>query len=634
MNYLTIEQVSKAYGDRVLFQDMTFYINQGDKVAFIAKNGTGKSSLMNIIMEKEEADSGKVWLHHKIKVGYLSQDPNLDLESTVFEAVYNSKNPVMQAILDYEKAMLNTEDSDAMQEAISAMDRLEAWDYEVRIRTILSRLKVDYMGRTIKNLSGGQKKRVALAKLLIEDPDFYILDEPTNHLDLEMIEWLEGYLKQSKNTIFMVTHDRYFLDSVCEQILELDHQQVFKYQGDYAYYLVNKAEREASMNSSVDKAKNLYRKELEWMRKQPKARGTKAKARIDKFFDVEKKAKTKLDSDSLQLDIKMNRLGSKILEIHNIHKAYGTHQILNGFDYKFKKGDRVGIVGKNGAGKTTLLNMMVGTEEVDAGKIVRGDTLSVGYYTQNGIQFKEDQRLIEVVRDIGEYIPMNGGKKISAAQLCERFLFDPKKQLTFVSKLSGGELKRLHLLTILIKNPNFLILDEPTNDLDIITLQVLEEFLLHYPGCIVIVSHDRHFMDKIVDHLFVLNGDGLVRDYPGNYTAYRETELLEKQAAKQQKKAQQAKAQKSKVQESKVQEKAPTAVAKVKQISHEEQKELKRLERQIAKLEEKKVQISAQFNDSSLSSAKITELSKELSVTNEQLEEKEMRWMELVEKMG
>lgn len=619
MNFLTVEGVSKAYGERVLFEDITFYINQGDRVAFIAKNGTGKTSLMDIIMEKEESDGGKVWLHNKISMGYLSQDPNLDPEATVFEAVYNSTNPIMQAILAYERSLLNPDDVEAMQEAMSAMDRMQAWDYEVKIKQILSKLKVDYMDRHIKVLSGGQKKRVALAKVLIDAPEFLILDEPTNHLDLDMIEWLEDYLKQGKQTIFMVTHDRYFLDSVCTQILELDQQQIFKYSGDYAYYLEKKADRESNFAATTEKAQNLYRKELDWMRRQPKARGTKAKARIDKFFEIKKKAHQKLDNDEVFLDIKMNRLGSKIVELHNVHKSYGDHIILKGFDYKFKKGDRVGIVGKNGAGKTTLLNILTGKENPDAGKVVIGDTIVIGYYTQAGMKLKEEQRVIDVIRDIAEYIPMHKGQKLSASQLCERFLFDSKKQQNYVSKLSGGERRRLYLLTILMKNPNFLILDEPTNDLDIITLQVLEEFLLSFPGCVVIVSHDRHFMDKIVEHTFVLEGEGFVRDYPGNYTAYRE---FAKQAAIT------AKADEKVINSQKPVEKTAS------KISQEERKELKRLERQITKLEEKKAAITEQFNDMSLDADKIAALSKELNAVTDELDEKEMRWMELVEEFG
>lgn len=618
MNYLTVENVGKAYGERVLFEDITFYINEGDRVAFIAKNGTGKTSLMNIIMNQEEAEGGKVWLHHKISIGYLSQDPKFDLEKTVFQAVYDSPNPTLQAIANYEQSLLTPDDVEALQEAMAAMDRLGAWDYEVKIKQILSQLNVDYLDRKIGTLSGGQKKRVALAKVLIDAPDFLILDEPTNHLDLPMIEWLEDYLKQGKQTIFMVTHDRYFLDSVCTQILELDQQQIFKYTGNYAYYLEKKADRESNFMASTEKAQNLYRKELDWMRRQPQARGTKAKARIDQFFAVEKRAKQRLDNDEVQLDIKMTRLGSKIVELYNLHKSYGERVLLKGFEYKFKRGDRVGIVGNNGAGKSTLLNMITGKEQPDMGKVIVGDTVVIGYYTQSGIQLKEEQRVIDVIRDIAEFIPMHKGQKLSAVQLCERFLFDSKKQQTYVSKLSGGERRRLYLLTILMKNPNFLILDEPTNDLDILTLQVLEEFLLSFPGCILIVSHDRHFMDKIVDHTFVLDGKGNVRDFPGNYTAYREAAKEEAQAEKT---AQQA-ASTTKVA-------APTES----KLSHQEQKELKRLERQISKLEEKKAKITAQFNDPNLKPEEISRLSQELNTVGDDLEEKELEWMELVERM-
>lgn len=616
MNFLTVENAAKAYGDRVLFDDVTFYINKGDRVAFIAKNGSGKTSLLNIISNKETADKGNVWVHHKISTGYLSQDPNLNPEDTVFEAVYNSPSPVMQAIGAYEASMLNLEDSEAMQKAMAAMDRLNAWDYEVRIKQILTKLKVDYFDRKIKMLSGGQKKRVALAKVLIEAPEFLILDEPTNHLDLEMIEWLEEFLVQGKQTIFMVTHDRYFLDSVCNQILELDAGQIFKYQGDYEYYLEKRAERQESIAATTEKAQNTYRKELDWMRRQPKARGTKAKARVDKFYDVEKKAKHKVDNDEVHLDIKMSRLGSKILELHNVSKRYGNLVLIDKFDYKFKKNDRVGIVGKNGSGKTTLLNMMTGSLQPDSGKVVLGDTLVIGYYTQAGLKVKVDKRVIEVVRDVAEFIPMNGGKKLSAIQLCERFLFDAKKQLTYVSKLSGGERRRLHLLTILMKNPNFLILDEPTNDLDLMTLQVLEEFLIHFPGCVLVVSHDRYFMDKIIEHVFVMEGEGKIRDFPGNYTSYRLTADREAEEAKAEKKAQE-----------------PVKKVETKNLKsfYEERKELKRVEKQMAKLEDQKKKVANEFNNPDLTPEQMTDLGKQLKAIDEELEEKEMRWMELAE---
>lgn len=619
MNFLTVENISKAFGDRSLFRDVTMYINQGDKVALIAKNGTGKTSLLNIIAGTEAPDSGKLWLHPHIQTVFLSQEPPLDENATVFDAVYRSQNPVMKAIAAYEASMLNHADENAMQKAIAEIDRLDAWNYEARVKQILSILDVNYLDRKVSALSGGQRKRVALAKVLIDEPDFLILDEPTNHLDLEMIEWLQDYLTKSKITLLTVTHDRYFLDAVCNQILELEHGQLFKYQGSYTQFLEKKAEREMNMAVVLDKTKQLYKKELEWMRRQPQARGTKAKARIDEFFTIEEKSKQKLGEDQLQLDIQMTRLGSKILELHNVGKSYDGNLLFKNLDYRFTRFDRVGIIGRNGTGKTTLLDMMAGLIEPDSGKVVHGDTLSIGYYNQKGMTFKEDKRAIEVVRDIAEYIPMNGGKKLAASQLMERFLFDGPKQQTFVSKLSGGERRRLYLLTLLIKNPNFLILDEPTNDLDIMTLQVLEEFLQQFPGVVVVVSHDRYFMDKIVEHVFVLGDGNNVRDFPGNYTDYRLAKEQEILAAKAETSA--AKSESKTEQKSRV------------YVSQEDRKEFKKIEKQLQKLEEDKAKITAQFNNDALSSDKIMELSKQLQVIQAELEEKEMRWLELSEMM-
>jgi ATP-binding cassette subfamily F protein uup len=506
-----------------------------------------------------------------------------------------------------------------MQKAIAEIDRLDAWNYEARVKQILSILDVNYLDRKVSALSGGQRKRVALAKVLIDEPDFLILDEPTNHLDLEMIEWLQDYLTKSKITLLTVTHDRYFLDAVCNQILELEHGQLFKYQGSYTQFLEKKAEREMNMAVVLDKTKQLYKKELEWMRRQPQARGTKAKARIDEFFTIEEKSKQKLGEDQLQLDIQMTRLGSKILELHNVGKSYDGNLLFKNLDYRFTRFDRVGIIGRNGTGKTTLLDMMAGLIEPDSGKVVHGDTLSIGYYNQKGMTFKEDKRAIEVVRDIAEYIPMNGGKKLAASQLMERFLFDGPKQQTFVSKLSGGERRRLYLLTLLIKNPNFLILDEPTNDLDIMTLQVLEEFLQQFPGVVVVVSHDRYFMDKIVEHVFVLGDSNNVRDFPGNYTDYRLAKEQEILAAKAETSA--AKSESKTEQKSRV------------YVSQEDRKEFKKIEKQLQKLEEDKAKITEQFNNAALSPDKIMELSKQLQAIQAELEEKEMRWLELSEMM-
>ena len=622
MNYLSVEGLNKAYGDRVLFTDITFYINQGDKVALVAKNGTGKTSLLRTLAGEESPEGGKVWLHPNIQTVFLKQEPNMSPLLTVFEAVYQSANPIMQALANYEKAMKQPEDGDCLQKALSDMDRLNAWNYDQKVKMILSVLKVDYLDRPLGQLSGGQKKRVALAKVLIDEPDFLILDEPTNHLDLEMIEWLQGYLKQAKITLLTVTHDRYFLDAVCNQILELDQQELFKYSGNYSQFLEKKALRQANEAANLARTKKLYKKELEWMRRQPQARGTKAKSRIDDFYKIEAKAKKKTEEGELELDIQMSRLGSKILELHNVSKSYRGQVLFEKLDYKFRKRDRLGIIGRNGTGKSTLLNIITQNLASDTGKVVHGETLKIGYYTQANMQIKTDKKALDLVRDIADYIPMNGGKKLSASQLMERFLFDPSKQQTFISKLSGGELRRLHLLCILMDNPNFLILDEPTNDLDIVSLQVLEEFLQEFPGCVLLVSHDRYFMDRIVEHVFVLGEGSQVRDFPGNYTDYRLAQAEAKKAEQLQKEAEK-KAEKQKVE-----------VKKSRPPSKEERKEIKKLERQIEKLEEKKQKLSKGFNDSSLSAEQIVELSKELNAIQEELDEKEMQWMELVEELS
>lgn len=622
MNYLSVEGLNKAYGDRVLFTDITFYINQGDKVALVAKNGTGKTSLLRTLAGEESPEGGKVWLHPNIQTVFLKQEPNMSPLLTVFEAVYQSANPIMQALANYEKAMKQPEDGDCLQKALSDMDRLNAWNYDQKVKMILSVLKVDYLDRPLGQLSGGQKKRVALAKVLIDEPDFLILDEPTNHLDLEMIEWLQGYLKQAKITLLTVTHDRYFLDAVCNQILELDQQELFKYSGNYSQFLEKKALRQANEAANLARTKKLYKKELEWMRRQPQARGTKAKSRIDDFYQIEAKAKKKTEEGELELDIQMSRLGSKILELHNVSKSYRGQVLFEKLDYKFRKRDRLGIIGRNGTGKSTLLNIITQNLASDTGKVVHGETLKIGYYTQANMQIKTDKKALDLVRDIADYIPMNGGKKLSASQLMERFLFDPSKQQTFISKLSGGELRRLHLLCILMDNPNFLILDEPTNDLDIVSLQVLEEFLQEFPGCVLLVSHDRYFMDRIVEHVFVLGEGSQVRDFPGNYTDYRLAQAEAKKAEQLQKEAEK-KAEKQKVE-----------VKKSRPPSKEERKEIKKLERQIEKLEEKKQKLSKGFNDSSLSAEQIVELSKELNAIQEELDEKEMQWMELVEELS
>ena len=494
------------------------------------------------------------------------------------------------------------------------MDRMEAWDYEVKVKTILFKLKLDDLKQEVSILSGGQRKRLSLAKILIDQPDFLILDEPTNHLDLEMIEWLQEYLSKEQITLFIVTHDRYFLDAICNEILELEEGDLYRYKGNYTYYLEKKEERQAILQTNIDKAKNLYSKELEWMRRQPKARGTKSKARIESFYNVEKSAKKKIKNDKIQLEVQMTRLGSKILEMHKVSKAYGDLKILDQFTYTFKKRDRVGIIGKNGVGKTTVLNMLTGTESIDAGKIVVGDTLEIGYYTQKGMKMDEGKRVIEIVRDIAEYIPLVGGRKMTAAQLLERFLFSKDAQWKHVSVLSGGEKKRLYLLTILMKNPNFLILDEPTNDLDLITLKVLEEFLEEFEGCIITVSHDRYFMDRLVDHLFIFEGEGQVRDFPGNYTDYR-THISSDDKLKQRKAKD--KAVKDKFNEGK------------RKLTYNEKKEYDTIESLIDALEQEKRTIEVQFNDPDLNPEKIKELGMRIKEIDDEIADKTARWMEL-----
>jgi ABC transport system ATP-binding/permease protein len=614
MNFLTLSNISKSYGERVLFADLTMHINEGDKVALIAKNGTGKTSLLNIItgLESPDIDKGSVFLHKDSQMAFLSQEANLDEKLTVFDAVYTSPSPVMKAIAAYEKSMLH-EDVDAMQDAISEMDRLSGWDFEAKVKEILTKLQVDFFDKPIGQLSGGQKKRVALAKTLIDAPRFLILDEPTNHLDLHMIEWLEEYMKQPNITLLMVTHDRFFLEAVCNNIIELDNGELVKYTGNYSEYLMKKAERDE--NSAVQSAKNqnLFRKELDWMRRQPQARTTKAKSRIDAFFELDKKVKNKVNNDVMTIDIQMNRLGSKIVELHNVGISFGNQVILKNFDYKFKPKDRIGLVGRNGMGKSTLLNLITEGLQPDSGKVVVGDTVVIGYYSQHTPDFSNEKRVIDIIKDIAEYIPLKGGKKLGAAQLLEQFLFEPRNQQTMVSKLSGGEKRRLHLLTLLIKNPNFLILDEPTNDLDVMTLQVLEEFLETYEGILLIVSHDRHFMDKLVEHTFALEGNGYVRDFPGNYSAYRE--FKNQELAQSRKDA--------------AQEKKGQPIAVVQQVNVNE-KELKRIEKELERLEKQKSDLTAKFNDVNLSQDLMLKYSTDLKDVISKIEESEAKWLDLV----
>lgn len=622
MNYLTVENLKKSYTEKVLFEDVTFYIDKGQKVAFVAQNGTGKTTMMRIIAGLETPEAGVAKVHKDISLGYLGQDPQFKAGDTILDAIFDSTKPVMKAIKEYEDCLLHPEDEERMQHAFAQMDATQAWDFESRSQTILSLLKVGPMDRKVEVLSGGQQKRLALAKVLIDEPDFLILDEPTNHLDLDMIEWLEEYLSRANMTILMVTHDRYFLESVCNEIMELDRGVIYRSKGNYSKYLEKKAEREFNEAQTIGKAQNLMRKELEWMRRQPKARGTKAKSRVDAFYDLQKVANSEVKKDELTLNIKMNRLGGKILELHHLGKAFGDLKILNDFSYKFREGERVGIIGRNGVGKTTFLDMLMEKEQPDAGKVVVGETVVFGYYSQAGLKLPEDKRVIDVVKDIAEFIPVEKGKTISASQFLERFLFPPEQQYTPVSKLSGGEKRRLYLMTILMKNPNFLILDEPTNDLDILTLNVLEEFLESYKGCLMMVSHDRHFMDKLVDHLFVFEGEGKIKDFNGNYSHWRAVQDLELEELRESKRNLD-KPKTEPIKETKPEEK--------KKLSYKEQKEFEELDAEIPKLEEKKDELSNRLSSGSLTNNQIQEVSNELTALIVKIETKTERWMYLAE---
>ena len=622
MNYLTLENISKTYGEKILFQDISLQISKGQKIALVAKNGTGKTTLLRVISGQEvgEGENKKTLLKRDIRIGYLDQQPDFVEEHSILEAVLDSDNAMVQAIKNYEHAMLIPENDQRMQAALTQMDDLKAWDFEAKIKEILTRFNIPKLNQLIKTLSGGQKKRLALAKLIIEEPEFLILDEPTNHLDLDMIEWLEEYLQQPNITLFMVTHDRYFLERVCNNIVELDQGKLFKYTGNYSDFLTKKAIRHETESAEMEKSQKLFKKELDWVNRQPKARGTKAKSRVDAFHDLKEKVSQKRSDQDIQIDIKGQRLGKKILEAHNISKRFDTLSIVEGFDYKFKKKERVGIVGPNGVGKSTFLKLLTKEIRPDTGKVVIGENTVFGYYTQAGIQLKQDKRVIEVIQDIAEYIPLEKGQKLTAAQMLERFLFNRKQQRVYVSQLSGGERRRLYLLTILMQNPNFLILDEPTNDLDIVTLNLLEEFLLDFPGCVIIVTHDRYFMDKLVDHLFVFEGNGKIKDFNGDYSDYRAIQK-EKEREQRSQDRQQQKQQKA---AQKAQEQKPG-------LSYEQRKELSRLEKEIGRLEEKKNEISARFNETDITTAQIEEWSKELSEVKEKLEEKEFRWMELAD---
>ena len=613
MNYLSVENVSKSYGERVLFEDVSFGINKDQKIAFVAINGSGKTTLLNIIAGVDVPDTGQIIFRKGLRVAYLSQKEILDDSLTVEQTIFNSDNETLHIIEQYETALKNPDDSDAYQKAFELMEHHNAWDFETQYKQILFKLKLNDLNIKVSTLSGGQKKRLSLALILINKPDLLILDEPTNHLDLEMIEWLENYLQKEKITLFMVTHDRYFLERVCNEIIELDNGKLYRYKGNYSYFLQKKEERIALEQTTVEKAKNLFKKELDWMRRQPKARTTKSKSRIDDFYSIKEKAHQRRLDHKVQLEINMERLGSKIVELHHISKAFDEKRLFDKFDYVFKRGERIGIIGKNGTGKSTFLNVITGGIPVDSGKVIIGETVKFGYYTQSGIQIKEGQKVIEVIKEYGEYIPLTKGRKISAGQLLERFLFSRKKQYDFVEKLSGGELKRLFLCTVLIQNPNFIILDEPTNDLDIITLNVLEDFLLDFPGNLLVISHDRYFMDKIVDHLFIFEGEGKISGFPGNYSDYRIYEDSNPSSSKKT-----------------VKKEDSRKVAPLKgELSYVEKREFGKLEKEIASLEKQKAIIENHFSDNEIDTDKIHETSLKLEQIILDLEQKEERWLEL-----
>ena len=621
MNYLSVENISKSYGDRILFKNISFGINEGQKIGFVAKNGTGKTSILNIIAGDDTPDTGNVVSRKNIKISYLSQDPKLDPNCTIEEIIKTSDNFIIKIITDYEKALLQPEDTEAYQKAFDAMEANQAWDYETVYKQVLSKLKLDDLDQKVAAMSGGQKKRLALANALLAQPQLLILDEPTNHLDLEMIEWLEDFFAKSNITLFMVTHDRFFLERVCNEIVELDEGVMHGYKGNYSYYLEKRDARIENFVSETSKAKQLYKKELDWMRRQPKARTTKSKSRIDDFQDIKNRANQRRNDHEVQLELNMERLGTKVVELHSISKSFGSKNILEKFEYNFQKGERIGIIGKNGTGKSTFLNMITGSIAPDAGKVVIGDTVKFGYYTQDGIHIKENQKVIEVVREFGDFIPLKKGKQISAQQLLERFLFDRKKQYDFVEKLSGGERKRLYLCTVLIRNPNFLILDEPTNDLDIVTLNVLENFLLDFPGCLMVVSHDRYFMDKIVDHLFIFRGNSVVEDFPGNYSDFRTYEDSKPSESKTISNNTGANKDNWKAQETKS------------KLSYNEQKEHAKLEREVAKLEREKETLESKFATEAWDPEEIQKQSIILQKLIKNLEKKTERWFLLSDKM-
>lgn len=627
ISYLQVENITKRYGEVLLFEDISFGINQYQKIALVAKNGTGKTSLLEIIAGRDTPDTGSISKRTDLTIGYLEQEPDFVDSHTVLEHVFLSSNRIVNAVYAYRNA-IESEDKDRLQKAMEQMDALHAWDFDVRIKQILSRLSIENHNQKISKLSGGQKKRIALANVLINEPDLLILDEPTNHLDLEMIEWLEQFLKKSKCTLLMVTHDRYFLDRVCNEIIELDDKTLYRYRGNYSYFLEKREMRIQNRNAYVEKTKELLKKELDWIKRSPMARTSKSKSRIDKY----EKTKQEISSLNVQdemsdINIKTTRLGKKILDLYNLNKSFEDLKILDDFTYRFKRFEKIGIVGKNGSGKTTLLNIITGNEPVDSGKIDMGETVSLGYYKQSGMKLQNDKRVIEVIRDVAEVITLGDkkfhkGKKLTAAQFLEYFLFPPEMHYQYVSSLSGGERRRLYMMTILMKNPNFLILDEPTNDLDIMTLNVLEEYLVNFDGCVLVVSHDRYFMDKVIDTVLVFEGEGKVKNFPGTYTEYRRQKDAKEKLLKQNQK-----------QAKEPEKKTKTTAKTTKKFSYKQKYELEQVEKEIQHLEAEKSRLEEMVNSGTLSHDELADKAQQLTTTVNMLDEKEMRWLELSDLM-
>lgn len=620
--YLQVDNLTKSFGDLVLFEDISFGIAEGQRIGLIAKNGTGKTTLLNILSAKESYDSGSIVFRRDLKVAYLEQDPHYPDDITVLEACFRSGMEVTEVIAEYERVMASG-NHDKLDDVLQRMDLLKAWDYEQRAKQILSQLKINNFDQKISQLSGGQLKRVALANVLITEPELIILDEPTNHLDLDMTEWLEEYLQRSRLSLLMVTHDRYFLDRVCSEIIEIDQKQIFQYRGNYSYFLEKREERMNSQNSEIDRANNLLRKELEWMRRQPQARGTKAKSRIDAFYDLEKKAQQQRDAGNVRLEMKGSYIGNKIFEAKHIYKAFGDLKILEDFNYVFARYEKMGIVGNNGTGKSTFIKMLMGEVTPDKGEFDIGETVNFGYYSQDGLKFNEEMKVIDVVQDIAEVIDLGNGNRLTASQFLQHFLFSPEKQHNFVYKLSGGEKRRLYLCTVLIKNPNFLVLDEPTNDLDIMTLNILEEYLQSFKGCVIVVSHDRYFMDKVVDHLLAFSGNAKIKDFPGNYTQYREWKEVQELIAKEAESTAKAKDEKPKQETKKTEEK--------KKLSYKEKREFEELDALIPKLETEKTQLETDMSSGTLSNDELLAKSARISELIDEIDEKTLRWMELSE---